>query len=200
MPIVFKEQKGGRTDSDTTAMKLVKYAVVGALTFLCVMTLLSVALFTQCRCSGRRFSPYVCLITNWTPAIREELRPCRENLIYLETIKYEWARENGAQPGDEVTWDNVRTYLERGKPPVCNRGGRYVLGPIGREPDCVGACPLHANPINHALEPAILYAGTDDDMPLASARALFERTRILPPRPGRVGEPSPALPLDEGPK
>jgi hypothetical protein len=46
-----------------------------------------------------------------------------------------------------------------------------VLNPIGQEPDCAGACRLHADPFAHALEPAALYALDDAENPLASSRA-----------------------------
>ena len=158
-------------------MKLVRCIVIAAITFFGAMTILSAALFSKCRCSGKHFSPYICLISDWTPGVREDLPPCRENLIMLEAVKYEWAREQGAGEADKVTWDDLRIYLDQGKPPICNRGGHYVLGLIGEEPDCVGACCLHADPLEHSLEPAILYA-SDEGNPLASGRAIFrDRTR-----------------------
>ena len=155
-------------------MKPVRTTIIVAITFLIAMALFSVALFTKCRCSGKRFSPDLCLIGEWTPGVRAGLPTCRENLIQLEAAKYEWARESGAQPGAEVTWDELRTYLGGSSRLRCRRGGHYVLGAVGEEPDCIGACRLHADPLEHALEPAILYASRERP-PLASSRATFER-------------------------
>ena len=158
-------------------MKAVKRVVVGVVVFFGTMTILSAMLYSKCRCTGKHFSPYLCLIKDWTPGIRNDLPSCRENLIMLETVKYEWARVRDGGVGDEVTWDELRAYLNRGKPPICPRGGHYVLGLIGEEPDCIGACALHANPLNHALEPAILYAAGEGN-PLASQRPVIrERMR-----------------------
>lgn len=170
-------------------MRLIRSVVIGAITLFCVMTVFSVALFTKCRCLGKHFSPYLSLVSGWTPGVRGDLPSCRENLITLEAAKYDWASENGADAGTEVTWDDVRIYLDNGKPPLCNRGGHYIFGRVGEEPDCVGACALHADPLAHALEPAILYACTEDNA-LSSARAVFEGYReardeakaLLPPR------------------
>jgi hypothetical protein len=152
-------------------MKLIRLTVTGVITFLVVTTILSAVLFMKCRCMGKHFSPCLCLVRGWTPAPRDDMPSCRDNLIALETAKYDWASEHGAGPGDEVTWDDLRPYLEQGRPPVCTSGGRYVLNPIGEEPDCVGPCRLHADPLAHALEPAALYAFDDAGNPLASTRA-----------------------------
>ena len=153
-------------------MKAVKRVVVAVIVFFGTMTILSTVLYSKCRCTGKHFSPYLCLIKGWTPGIRDDLPSCRENLIMLETVKYEWARERGGSEGNEVTWDELRAYLNRGRPPICPRGGHYVLGLIGEEPDCIGACALHANPLDHALEPAILYASGEGN-PLASQRPVI---------------------------
>ncbi|MBN1919093.1 MAG: hypothetical protein JW889_14400 [Verrucomicrobia bacterium] len=154
-------------------MKPIRYVVIAAGAFLAVMTVLSLLLFAKCRCTGKHFSPYICLIHHWTPAVRDELPSCRENLIVLEAVKFEWAREYGASDGVEVTWDDVRVYLPQAREPVCNHGGRYVLNPIGEEPECQGACCLHANPLEHALEPFTVYAASDGN-PLASGRFTLE--------------------------
>jgi len=157
-------------------MKPVRIAVIAAITFLSAMTILSAVLFAKCRCCGKRFSPYLCLHGHLCPRVGEDAPTCRDNLIILEMVKYEWASEHSASDGYEVTWDDVRPYLNKGKSPRCNQGGHYVLGLIGEEPDCIGACSLHADPLEHALEPAVLYAATPGK-PLASARVLFERRR-----------------------
>jgi hypothetical protein len=171
-------------------MKTVKRVVVAVIVFFGTMTILSTMLYSKCRCTGRRFSPYLCLIKDWTPGIRSDLPSCRENLIVLETAKYEWARVRDGEAGDAVTWDDLRAYLNRGKPPICPRGGHYVLGLIGDEPDCVGACALHANPLDHALEPAIVYAEGETN-PLASQRSVI-RERMRTPR-----QIEPEAPSDE---
>ena len=160
-------------------MKPVRSLVIAVITLLATATILSAVMFSRCRCSGKHFSPILCLVRGWTPNVRADLPACRENLTMLEVAKYEWAGDYGADYGHEVAWHDVRIYLRNGKPPVCNQGGHYLLGPIGREPDCVGACRLHADPLEHALEPAVQYA-TGEANPLAAARAVFierQRTR-----------------------
>jgi len=158
-------------------MKPVRSLVIAVITLIGTMTILSTALFSRCRCTGKRFSPMLCLVPDWTPGVNADLPACRDNLTMIEMAKYEWAGEHGADYGDEVTWLDVRIYLQDTRPPVCNQGGHYVLAPIGNEPDCVGACPLHADPLEHALDPAMQYA-TCEPNPLAAARAVFiERRR-----------------------
>jgi hypothetical protein len=173
-------------------MKPVRSLVIAAITLVGTMTILSAALFSRCRCCGKRFTPVLCLVPDWTPTVRADFPTCRDNLAMLEIAKYEWAGEHGADYGDEVTWHDLRIYLRDNKPPVCNQGGHYVLGRIGEEPDCVGACPLHANPLEHALEPAVLYASGEAN-PLAAARTVFiERRRARQESnndpPGQDGE------------
>ena len=157
-------------------MKPVRSLVIAVITLVGAMTILSAALFSRCRCTGKHFSPVLCLVRGWTPPVRADHPACRDNLTMLEVAKYEWAGEHGAGYGDEVTWHDVRIYLQDSKPPVCNQGGHYLLAPIGDEPDCVGACPLHADPLEHALEPAMQYA-TCEPNPLATARAIFDERR-----------------------
>jgi len=154
-------------------MRAIRCVVIAAGTLLVAMTVLSIPLFAECRCTGKHFSPYLCVIRHWTPAVRHDVPPCRDNLIMLEAAKFEWAREYGAPEGAKVTWDDVRVSLPQGREPVCNRGGRYVLNPVGEEPECNGACALHANPLEHALEPAVLYAA-DEGNPLSSGRFTIE--------------------------
>ena len=151
-------------------MKPIRTTIIAAITFLIASALFSVMLFTKCRCSGKRFSPALCLIGEWTPGMRTDLPTCRENLIRLGAAQDEWARESGAQPGAEVTLDELRAYLGGNRRLQCDRGGHYVLGTVGEGPDCIGACLLHANPVEHALEPALLYA-SEERPPLASSRA-----------------------------
>jgi len=153
-------------------MKPIKCVLIAAVTAFVFTAGFSVLLFARCRCTDKHFSPYLCLIRHWTPAVRDDLPSCRENLIALEAVKFEWARENGAADGEKVTWDDLRVYLPQGKEPVCNRGGRYVLNATGQEPDCHGACGLHADPLEHALEPAAFYAAEGN--PLASGRFTIE--------------------------
>ncbi len=157
-------------------MKPVRSLLVAVMTLVGAMTILSAALFSRCRCRGKRFSPVLCLVRDWTPGVSADLPACHDNLTMLDVAKYEWASEHGADYGDEITWHDVRIYLQDNKPPVCNQGGHYLLAPIGDEPDCVGACPLHADPLEHALEPAMQYA-TCEPNPLAAARAIFNERR-----------------------
>ena len=185
-------------------MKSIRFVLVAVMTFFAVTTVLSALLFVKCRCMGKDFAPYLCLVRGWTPAPRDDLPPCRDNLMALETAKYDWASEHSAGPGVEALWDDLRPYLEQGKPPACAAGGRYVLKPIGQEPDCVGPCPMHADPLAHALEPAAIYALDEAGNPLASSRAtmrdlLEARRRFLraPTTADRLATPSGQTPPAE---
>jgi hypothetical protein len=59
---------------------------------------------------------------------------CVNNLRQLDGAKQERALENRRTNGDAVTWDDVKPFLKN--PPVCSRGGVYMLGRVGELPRC----------------------------------------------------------------
>ena len=69
---------------------------------------------------------------------------CVNNLRQLDGAKQQWALENRRTKGDSATWEDVKPYLKN--PPVCSRGGTYILGRVGELPRCsIGA--------DHSLPP-----------------------------------------------
>ena len=67
---------------------------------------------------------------------------CKANLKQILRAKSEWAKENhkliGDAPSEEDLYaTNLTTgypYLRRGL--ICPLGGRYTIGPIGKDPTC----------------------------------------------------------------
>lgn len=63
---------------------------------------------------------------------------CVDNLIYIETLKKEWANERGKSSNDIPTWDDLRPFPDRwsNNIPVCPSGGTYKLNRVGETPTC----------------------------------------------------------------
>jgi len=62
-------------------------------------------------------------------------KPCSNNLMRIDGAKQQWALENKAKAGDPVTLENILPYL--GGTPTCNvPGGKYLIGKVGKDPEC----------------------------------------------------------------
>jgi hypothetical protein len=62
------------------------------------------------------------------------MNPCVNNFRLLDGAKQTWALEYGKTNKAAVKWDELRSYLKQ--PPVCPRGGAYLLGRVGEPPGC----------------------------------------------------------------
>ncbi|MGQ9456524.1 MAG: competence type IV pilus major pilin ComGC [Armatimonadota bacterium] len=82
-------------------------------------------------------------------------KSCCSNLRQIETAKEQWAMDNKASDGDEVT-GGINTLVAQGylkQTPKCPSGGTYTINPIGTNATCsfaVGKAPGDYN--YHGLE------------------------------------------------
>ena len=68
---------------------------------------------------------------------QSHLSSCRENLLKIDGAKEQWALEFNKARGAEVKLEELcgpDKYLYR--TPVCPRGGEYIVGKIGEDPQC----------------------------------------------------------------
>lgn len=66
---------------------------------------------------------------------RAQTNVCIANLKRLYDAKALWAMEEGTNPSDEPTWDDlVPAYFN--KIPVCPQGGTYAIGIVDEFPTC----------------------------------------------------------------
>jgi hypothetical protein len=62
-------------------------------------------------------------------------QPCSNNLMRIDGAKQQWALQNKSKAGDPVTLENILPYL--GGTPTCNvPGGKYLIGKVGKDPEC----------------------------------------------------------------
>ena len=70
---------------------------------------------------------------------------CVNNLRLFEAVKQQWAQQNGKQPTDTPTLEDLRPYFKpNGVLPVCPDGGVYTPGAMNEKPTC--NIPGHALP------------------------------------------------------
>lgn len=74
------------------------------------------------------------LLPAFVPPSVRKMNTCPNNLRMLDGAKWQWALENRCTNGANVTWDEIRPYLKT--PPVCSKGGTYILGRVGELPRC----------------------------------------------------------------
>ena len=61
---------------------------------------------------------------------------CRANLEDIQFAIQKWSAENGGQdPDAKLTWEDIKSYLARGKA-QCPSGGHYTLTTAGEAPKC----------------------------------------------------------------
>ncbi|MCX8052801.1 MAG: prepilin-type N-terminal cleavage/methylation domain-containing protein [Armatimonadetes bacterium] len=61
-------------------------------------------------------------------------KSCCSNLRQIETAKEQWAMDNKASDGDDVTGDLWPDYIK--DEPQCPSGGDYTVNPIGTNAEC----------------------------------------------------------------
>lgn len=76
-------------------------------------------------------------------------KSCCSNLRQIETAKEQWAMDNKAANGDDVTDTLWPDYIKA--EPVCPSGGTYTINPVGTNAECsIGGTPGEYN--YHGLE------------------------------------------------
>jgi chromosome segregation ATPase len=67
----------------------------------------------------------------------QNFNACVNNLHLLEAAKRQWAQQNGKQPADAPTMEDLRpSFGPNGVAPVCPDGGVYTLGAMSEQPTC----------------------------------------------------------------
>mgnify|MGYP005835863219 CR=1 FL=1 len=67
-------------------------------------------------------------------------KSCCSNLRQIETAKEQWAMDNKASNGDEVTDDLWPDYIKA--EPLCPSSGTYTIGAVGTNASCsIGGTP-----------------------------------------------------------
>jgi len=62
---------------------------------------------------------------------------CLANLRQLDGATQQWVLENRKTTNDAPTWQDIEPYLLHGrKSLICDRGGTYTLGRLGKLPTC----------------------------------------------------------------
>jgi hypothetical protein len=63
---------------------------------------------------------------------------CRNNLAQIDGATHQWALECGKTTNDSPTWEDLRPFLclPGRNFPVCDRGGKYILGDLNHLPKC----------------------------------------------------------------
>ena len=61
---------------------------------------------------------------------------CINNLRVLDAAKQQWALENGKDPGDVPTADDLKPFFKNGVFPTCPAGGTYTIGAVSNAPTC----------------------------------------------------------------
>lgn len=75
-------------------------------------------------------------VPNFVKAREIALRnACINNLRQIDGATEQWALENKKNVGTPVTVADINSYLKGGFP-VCIKGGKYTIGPVGTLPTC----------------------------------------------------------------
>lgn len=61
---------------------------------------------------------------------------CINNLRQIDGAKQQWALENGKNPGDVPTAENLKPFFKNGVFPICPAGGTYTFGAVSNAPTC----------------------------------------------------------------
>lgn len=83
---------------------------------------------------------------------------CVNNLRQVAAAKEMWALENHKTNGTAVTEDDLKPYIKldsHGNIPRCGLGGKYILGPVGEDPQCSIGTSMWPN--SHILNDTNIY-------------------------------------------
>ncbi len=69
---------------------------------------------------------------------------CINNLRMIDAAKQQWALQNGKNPGDVPTAQDLKPFFKNGVFPTCPAGGTYTIGAVSNAPTC--SVPGHKLP------------------------------------------------------
>src|SRR5579859_3361553 len=61
---------------------------------------------------------------------------CINNLRQIDAAKQQWALENGKNPGDVPTAEDLKPFFKNGIFPTCPARGTYTIGAVSNAPTC----------------------------------------------------------------
>jgi hypothetical protein len=72
------------------------------------------------------------------------MNACINNLRQIDAAKNEWALEQGKNPSDIPTAQDLTPYFRNKTFPICPAGGTYTIGAVSNAPTC--SIPGHQLP------------------------------------------------------